>query len=258
MQSIGGRRQAGNSDSYRDGAHMNHFNTHLLSRSLQHSSQLQTVLCLETDEYRLTWPLTGKGLEQAFRLRGQVFCKELKWVGTACQDIEIDRFDSKVFHLGVETLSGKLISYLRVHPFWSEWMLDTVFRSVLPAGTATRLQGTCEVSRLAVDRAYRKHSFKDGQTAASLLYQLLFVFCRLNGIDTVCMIISERIYRALRLQGLPCRLKAQNVSGANPDAPIYATLSWSKFITSNNALTQQFRPRFILTELRARGLISRY
>lgn len=211
-----------------------------------------TSFSLERDGYQLIATLEGETLSQAYRLRRDVFCHELGWVGDPQQKTESDRFDSGVFHLGVRTQDA-LAAYLRIHPFWSQWMIDSVFLQVVPPGAILHLPGMCEVSRLAVAQEHRRCRFADGRTAASLLYQLLFAFCRLNGFQTIYMVVTERTLRSLRFQGLPCRTWStpQNAE-VHRDFPKFATLHWPEFVESEHPAISNRRLQYFETEREAR------
>lgn len=199
---------------------------------------------LDHQEYRLEYPLCNCRLTQAFELRAKVFCSELGWVGHKGQLREIDTFDSSVWHLGV-LAQGKLAAYLRVHPYWAPWMIDSVFSDIAPTDRSIRRPGVCEVSRLVVAPAFRRFVFSDDQTATSLILQLLYTFCFLNQIDKVYMIVTNHSLRALRLQGLPCHPRPWGHRQSDRDTPIFATLDWDEFRSSSDSLIAKRRHAFL-------------
>ncbi|WP_447043739.1 acyl-homoserine-lactone synthase [Vreelandella sp. H-I2] len=201
-------------------------------------------LTLDHHEYRLEYPLCDCRLTQAFELRAKVFCRELRWVGHEGQLREVDAFDDSVWHLGV-LAQGKPAAYLRVHPYWAPWMIDSVFSDIAPTGCSLRRPGVCEVSRLAVAPAFRRFAFSDNQTATSLILKLLYTFCTLNQIDKVYMIGTSRLLRALRLHGLPCHPRPGNHHQSDRDAPIFAALDWDEFRSSSDLLIAKRRPGFL-------------
>lgn len=202
------------------------------------------ALSLDRHEYRLEYPLCDYRLNQAFELRAKVFCSELRWVGHQGQLQEIDAFDGHVWHLGI-LAQGKLAAYLRVHPYWAPWMIDSVFSDIAPTGCSLRRPGVCEVSRLAVSPAFRRFAFSDDQTATSLILKLLYTFCTLNQIDKVYMISTSRLLRALRLHGLPCHPRPGAHHQPDRDSPIFATLDWDEFRSSSDLLIAKRRPGFL-------------
>lgn len=218
------------------------------------------ALTLDRHEYRLEYPFCDCRLTQAFELRARVFCSELGWVGHPGQLREVDAFDNSVWHLGVMA-QGKLAAYLRVHPHWAPWMIDSVFSDTAPAGCSLRRLGVCEVSRLAVAPAFRRFTFSDDQTATSLILQLLYTFCVLNQIDKVYMIVTIRSLRALRLHGLPCHPKPWNHRQSDRDSPVFATLDWDEFRSSSDSLIAKRRPAFLAmmeqAELAHKGKLER-
>lgn len=202
-------------------------------------------LTLDHHEYHLEYPLCDCRLTQAFELRAKVFCSELGWVGHAGLLREVDAFDDSVWHLGV-LAQGKLAAYLRVHPYWAPWMIDSVFSDIPPTDCSLRRPGACEVSRLAVAPAFRRFAFSDDQTATSLILKLLYTFCALNQIDKVYMIGTSRLLRALRLHGLPCHPRTGNRHQSDRDAPIFATLDWDEFRSSSDPLIAKRRAGFLV------------
>ncbi|MBA2780315.1 acyl-homoserine-lactone synthase [Billgrantia kenyensis] len=201
-------------------------------------------LTLDRHEYCLEYPLCDCRLAQAFELRAQVFCSELGWVGRRGQLKEVDAFDGSAWHLGV-LAQGQLAAYLRVHPYWAPWMIDSVFSDTVPTGCSLRGPGKCEVSRLAIAPGYRRFAFSDGQTPTSLILQLLYTFCVLKQINKVYMVVTDRSLRALRLQGLPCHSGPLPHRKADRDAPVFATLNWDEFRSSSNPLIAKRRPAFL-------------
>ena len=202
------------------------------------------ALTLDRHDYRLEYPLCDCLLNQAFELRAKVFCRELGWVGHKEQLREFDVFDDSAWHLGV-LAQGKPAAYLRVHPSWAPWMIDSVFSDIAPSGCSLRRPGVCEVSRLAVAPAFRRFTFSDDQTATSLILKLLYTFCVLNQIDKVYMIGTNRLLRALRLHGLPCHPSPGDHHQSDRDAPIFATLDWDEFRSSSDPLIAKRRPAFL-------------
>jgi len=226
----------------------------MFCNKLVNVKESRTSFVLRYDDYQLTCAFSEQCFRQAYQLRGKVFCRELGWVNETSQGMESDGFDNNgVFHLGVKLQCGNLAAYLRLHPAWTEWMIDSIFSHTVPAGITLHQPRTCEVSRLVVAPEYRKYQFSNGQTAADLIYQLLFAFCRLNDIDTVCMIVSMRVFRALRLSGLPCRLVSRTDEGKQErDTPKFATLSWPELLTSSEFVIKRRRLAFLETERRAK------
>lgn len=223
-------------------------------RTLSAGASCVSPLVLEHGEYRLEYPLQGERLAQAYGLRAQVFCRELEWVGTPWHYTETDAFDESVWHLGLST-NGQLVAYLRIHPAWTPWMLDTVFAEAVPPGAAPRRPGACEASRLAVSPAFRHTRFSGGQSAASLILQLLYTVCALNQIDKTYVIVTARALRSLRLLGLPCRAWKETLEVAHRDAPMFATIDWEELRDSRDPVIARRRPAFLATAARARLVV---
>lgn len=186
-------------------------------------------------------------LKQAYQLRAAVFCRELGWVGHVAQRHEIDEFDQFVHHLGIET-QNNISSYLRIHPAGSPWMIDSVFRHVVPPDAALHKAGTCEVSRLAVAREYRGNLKFEGYSLFCRTMQLMYTFCQLNSIHTIFTIVSVPVLRLLQDNGLPFK-EADSLSlPSGRDTPVFATLSWPDFLRSNDSRVVHHRPAYLATE----------
>jgi N-acyl-L-homoserine lactone synthetase len=177
--------------------------------------------------FRVTCSPSPALLRSAFQLRAEVFCRELGWVGTTESELEVDGFDAEVVHLCVEK-DSRAVAYLRIHPWWSRWMLRTVFATALPADYAGGGPASCEVSRLAVAPAFRSAVRASVPSPTILLYSYLNAFCALNGYASVEMIVSDRVLRSLRRSGLPCVENSALIRSTDADAPVYASLRWQE------------------------------
>lgn len=184
---------------------------------------------VQHSDFRITCSPSAALLRSAFQLRADVFCRELGWVGTPESELEVDSFDADVVHLCVEQ-DSRAVAYLRIHPWWTKWMLRTVFSSALPANYAGGGPLSCEVSRLAVAPSFRSSSRGCDTSPTVLLYSYLSAFCDLNGYATVEMIVSDRVLRSLRQSGLPCVGYSTPNKPAYADAPIYASLRWQEML----------------------------
>ncbi|CAE6948026.1 acyl-homoserine-lactone synthase [Ectopseudomonas guguanensis] len=200
------------------------------SRSLNSSFHFD----VQHSGFRITCRPSPALLRSAFQLRAKVFCRELGWVGTPESQIEMDVFDDGVVHLCVEKESHA-VAYLRIHPWWSKWMLRTVFSDALPPDYEGKGRSSCEVSRLAVDPAFRSPCHNDGASPTGLLYSYLNAFCMINHYSTVEMIVSHTILKSLRRSGLPCKANTFEIKSNHSDVPIYAYLDWHDLLKENSA-----------------------
>jgi len=178
-----------------------------------------------------TIELTQKGVcpNSAFKLRADVFCRELKWVGHPSHMFEQDQFDEHVFHICL-WVGNTVAGYLRIHPRFAPWMIEDVFQDHVPETVQLRNHGECEVSRLAVHPKYRKHSLPDGSNTVATLYRALHVFCNLHRFHTCWMIITRRVLYSLKANGLPCEVfNACDLNSLDPkNDPVLSRLIWDK------------------------------
>ena len=206
----------------------------------------QAEVC--SDHYRLVIGADHAMQSRISSLRASVFCRELGWVGTPSQQHELDYFDNHSVDLTVESADGELVGYLRMHPSSAPWMADTVFRDITRDISPKRTQNSCEASRLAIAPHYRKRKFQDGQTAAGLIYQLMYAYCMFNNYNCIYMIISEHVSISLKKYGIPCLLHTSKARGRDrKNHPIFATINWNDFHSSDSSLTRLWRPIFTAT-----------
>jgi len=73
----------------------------------------------------ITKILRPEEMEQAYRLRHDVFVDKLKWVPGNPERLERDRYDEHSIHIGV--FADKLVGYCRFIPYGKPWMLTGEF-----------------------------------------------------------------------------------------------------------------------------------
>lgn len=207
-------------------------------------STLNQSYTLQHDDYLIKCGLTKLERESIYELRADVFCDELGWVPPQANATEFDEFDKTVIDISVYTDTTS-IACLRLHPYWGGWMINTVFKSLLPADMENlKTPETCEVSRLAVRKEFRRHRFADNSEPVDALYRGLFSFCLLNHIRYVYMIVSKQVFRVLRHRGLPCqRIGAPKIMDDGVIA-LAARLDWVEFMQTNQQLNPQRFTRF--------------
>ena len=144
-------------------------------------------------------------MDQAYRLRHQVFSEELRWVPVTDEGLEVDEYDTRpVSYLGVFDCTGMLLGHCRLiaapHPF----MIDREFAGLLPEGGGLeRTPDTAEVTRLCVSRAKRKGEFV--LRVSNLLYKGIYLWSMEMGVRHLLMVVDRRVFRLLRLTGFPVR-----------------------------------------------------
>ena len=175
-----------------------------------------------------------KAYEKAefYKLRSEVFCRELNWVPE--KHMETDAYDKNAHYIGVlDIYGGKLLGGLRLLDHESTWMLENEFNMLLNNGTKLMKTGNiCEVTRLAVRKTAR-NTRVDGEKIADAIYQGLFIHCFLSKIRHVYMVVSVQVLRALRMSGLPCEAITSPKIMEDGVAAVVALLDWDKFSSIN-------------------------
>jgi N-acyl-L-homoserine lactone synthetase len=112
--------------------------------------------------YKSYIAITQEQKDKAYRLRHEVYSKELKWVPESPDGREIDEFDAHAFLVCVENDIGDLIGTIRVIDGDVKWLADAFFVDTLPQGSAPiKKRSSVEVSRNAISPKYRHISISD-------------------------------------------------------------------------------------------------
>ncbi len=156
------------------------------------------------DGFRVTWAATPKERAEAHALRADVFCRELRWVGSRSDVVEVDEFDPHAVPIVVTAPGGGVVATIRLVPSDRPWMFDEIFRGLLPDASALCRTGSMEISRLAVAPTARRVRLSNGRTLADLLFKAAFNVCRLRAVRWVYMVTSDIVGRRLMRGGLPC------------------------------------------------------
>ena len=203
---------------------------------LRNNSTIQGVeashFIIEKSSYQIKCGPTQDELRAIFRLRAQVFCEELKWVGP--MPLETDEYDNCASYIAINK-TKHLMGTLRILDHTENWMLEKQFRGLAPDDlVAAKTQDSCEVTRLAVSKACRNIKFEKNASIADALYQGLFVYCISNNIRYVYMVVSTTILRVLRMSGLPCEPISKPQQMEDGVIAVSAKLDWNKFIEVNS------------------------
>lgn len=187
-----------------------------------------TIKGFHEHDYRITWRLAPSELRKMSELRADVFCRELGWTGAPEDQVERDEFDDDSTHIAVLDGQSEVVGVVRLIKSRAPWMLDTVFSALAPAGRITRGADAAEASRLAVHRQWRGKRLGNGMRACDLLYKAAYVYCRVNGIRYLYMVVSDIVLEHMRRSGLPCQ--ALGAPRRMPDGVLAATvvLDWTR------------------------------
>lgn len=142
-------------------------------------------------------------LEQAYRLRYDIFCRELGWVSARDDGREIDAYDNHSISLGVFTEEEGLIGFVRLIYSYMPMMIEKEFlQLVSPLHNIRKEKDTVEVTRLAVKQPVRKGS--KGK-AAMALYKGIYLWSVMNGVRYLYLVVEKKSFRGFKIMGFPCR-----------------------------------------------------
>jgi acyl homoserine lactone synthase len=170
---------------------------------------------------------------QALALRAATYCRELRWVGTEHDAIEVDQYDPHATAIGVMDESGGMVGTVRIHGPEAPWMLNTVFARLLPEETGIAKAPDCaEASRLAVHRRFRNRRIGSNKLVADLVYKGAFVFCMLHGFRYLYVVVSRRALRHLRARAIPCRPLGPPVRMPDGVETVAARVDWGELLAA--------------------------
>jgi N-acyl-L-homoserine lactone synthetase len=186
----------------------------------------RTAIGIREDRYDVRWRVTEGELGQVFRLRADVFCRELRWIGSGDSERERDEIDDHAVHLAVLG-DFEALATVRLTPARAPWMFDGVFRHLLPAGVPIEnRQQSMEASRLAVAKHARHVRLGNGARMSDLMYKAAYVFCRMNGVRYLYIVTSDVVLRHMRAVGLPCVPLAPPMLMENCVRTVPAVIDW--------------------------------
>lgn len=160
-------------------------------------------------------------LEEAFRLRFQVYCRERRFIREEdCPEgFETDMFDAHAVHFGAFAAGEQMVGAVRlILPTCEKFPLESRC-SDFSFGAGPIIRDACaEISRLTISRTFRRLLWEGSgdrpESAASgdVLRQVspmtlglchaLFLECREAGINHCLALMEKPLWLLLRLQGL--------------------------------------------------------
>ena len=181
---------------------------------------------------------TEDEIQEAYRLRYDVFQKELGWIEENSTMLDIDAFDNgNTILMGVFDIENfSLLAQLRVSLPETPFMMEQVFDFLIPDYKIPKTREVIEISRACTDPASRSKKIitKYGAyTLSMLLYKGLFQWSLQTEAFLLYMVMDQKLYRLLRFSGFP--IHPLHSPHAMPDG-VYAltgTLDWREFIERN-------------------------
>ncbi len=180
--------------------------------------------------------LGARDVPAAYRLRHEVFAKELRWVPLCDDGLEHDVYDAHAKHFGVFR-DRKMLSYLRLVSPEHRYMLEKEFRALVsPDHDIRKASDTREVSRLCVssDERGTKVRTSIGTIGVSmLLYRQVYQWCIPNKVRYLYLVVEYKVLRLLKMFGFPCVLVGEPTRMPDGVTAAAAIMDWREFETKN-------------------------
>lgn len=133
--------------------------------------------------------------EQVGRLRYNFFCKKKKWVNSFWpgMGVEFDVYDGAefTFHFGVFNSEETLLAYARVMS--QSFMLLKEFKKTLGGNKISPNKGnSIEITRFCTKMRNSERIF-----TVSLLFELLYLFCVINGVKNVYAVVTQSHWKLI-------------------------------------------------------------
>lgn len=186
----------------------------------------------EQSRYEIIYPLEGRRLMESYRLRSNVFTKELRWAGEETSNFEVDEFDRYSEHLGVVDDSGRLVATIRFLSNSSAWLAEKHLAKTLPENFLDLKcsEPTLEVSRMSVDPSVRAVSVDGRWSVVDLLYKGIFRYCMDKSIYKAYASVSLAVLRHLRKSNMPAKQVGPVVRMPDGVRTALIVLDWDSFL----------------------------
>jgi len=198
-------------------------------------------LIIQEGDYLIKTLTAPEDLEEAYRLRHDVFCDELKWVPPSANGIEIDAYDSFSELLGVFDGRRTLVGHIRLTPSPQPFMAEKEFSCILPEGVRiAKGPKMTEITRLCVKREARMT--RDPYSIPDMLSKGMYHWSLLMDMRILVVVVDRRCFRFLR-SSTTLPLDPLGPFHTMPDGVSAAvcTISWDKF----EAVSREKRPDYM-------------
>ena len=168
-----------------------------------------------------------KEREQAYMLRHEIFCCELKWVGEKDDGREIDAYDNNSILLGVFDERKELIGIARLIFSYMPMMLEREFSELVsPFHRIQKDINTAEVTILGIKSNMRKNCKRHAVLA---MYKGIYFWNSWNDIRYLYMVVEKKMFRALKMLGFPLKIigPVKKLNGGVES--LAAILDWREF-----------------------------
>ena len=179
-------------------------------------------------------------LEDAYRLRHDVFCDELKWVPPSSDGLEKDAYDRFSDLIGVFDSTQTLVGHIRLTPSPHPFMAEKEFSCILPEGLKiAKGPRTSEVTRLCVRKESR--SAQGPVSIPSMLYKGMYQWSLAMGMRVLVIVVDKRCFRHLKSTGLTVDPLGPFFTMPDGVNAAVCTINWEKF----EAVSKEQRPEYL-------------
>jgi acyl homoserine lactone synthase len=141
---------------------------------------------------------------QSYRLRHRIFAERLQWVPERADELETDIYDSWSNTIGLFAEGKQLLGIVRMTQAPLPFMLESEFSACLVGAHEVRkATDTAEITRLAVDPGIEDRALS--LKAMRILTKGAYQWCVAHDVRYTYLVVENRLLRALRLMGWPCR-----------------------------------------------------
>lgn len=194
--------------------------------------QVSTQLTVESDHFVKLLTTESERIE-SYRLRYEVFYLELGWAKSASNTLEIDNYDRWAIPLGSYNRYHHLEAYLRIVRSEDHFMLERDFPYLLSqCHTFRKGMDTIEISKLCLKPETRKEKISGNfgtYPVSQLLFKGVYIWCLMNNIRYIYMVVAEKVFRLLFARGFPCKLAGEPHYMPDGIVTVAAVLDWREF-----------------------------
>lgn len=142
-------------------------------------------------------------MEEALRLRHEVFREELKWVPPSSDGLDLDEYDPYSHSIGIYEEKQGMLGHVRLIHAPDPFMIEKDFSKLLPKDNSFRkTDGMAESTRICVRKDARTDTHLS-MTLAHLLYKAMYHWSLKNGIKKLITIVEKRYYVLLKRSKFP-------------------------------------------------------
>lgn len=160
-------------------------------------------LIFQEDDFLVKTLHTHEEMEEALRLRHEVFREELKWVPPSPDGLDLDEYDPYAKSIGIFNYRRELLGHVRLIHAPSPFMIEKDFSRLLPKDHSfSKKIGMAESTRICIRKDARTDMHMS-MTLAHLLYKAMYHWSLKNDIKHLITIVEKRYYVLLKRSKFP-------------------------------------------------------